>query len=332
MEVTPQPAQTIAPKPRIHILGIPFYFPGFSHKQAMFECMFPDAITHGPPHSDWQGEITWDGSDPRWKDANWTALASLAKSVQPGDVVLNMVGSPQRSITDIIASKSLFPPNLCLEAGIGYRGSYHEHRVWESYAWMHHEQADPGDCWFDQVIYPCVDPADFPPQSKSDYCLYIGRINVDKGVLVAQDICEAAGVKLVFAGKGDINLIRKQHKHIGNVTGAEKAELIGAAQCVIMPTIYLEPGGRVAIEAQIAGAALLTTDWGCLTETCTTEVGRRFRSLAQGVQGLKECMDLDPTVIRAHAASRFSPEVIKPQWEGYFERLRTKFEKGWYQL
>lgn len=305
----------------LHILDLPGEVPGFSDKVTAMARMFPEALRHG---SQQPGPVNFD--DPvRWRACNRSASSSLAATVQHGDIILNMAGAPQRPVTEA------FPHVLACEAGIGYRGHYLPYRVWESYSWMHHQlPLDARESWFDEVIPPAFDPSDWRCGPKGDYLLYLGRLSEDKGVLVAAEIARAAGRRLVVAGSGPC--IPEGVECIGPVSGDAKVELIAGAQVVLMPTLYQEPFGRVAIEAMLCGTPVLATDWGAFTETVTPGLGARFRSLDQALRGLEHCLSLDPAAIRQEAIARWSYEAVRPRWESYFARLATLHARGWYQV
>ena len=96
-----------------------------------------------------------------------------------------------------------------VESGIGYKHTWAKYRVFESYAWMHmlygQEKRFDGNTWYDAVIPNAFDPQmfDFRPQDKQDYFLFMGRLNVDKGVRIAVDAARLAGRLIKIVGQGD---------------------------------------------------------------------------------------------------------------------------------
>ena len=311
---------------QLHILDLPFSAPGFSDKISSMKAMFPDAIVHGVINEEVADPFNADGQ--HWKIQNHLAIASLREVIKPEDIILNMAGLPQLPVN------AAFPAHLSVEAGIGYRGHCLKYRVWESYAWMHHcLPLDARHTWFDDVIYPAFDADSVGLMPKEDYVLFLGRLEEDKGVHIAVEIAKAAKERLVVAGGGDNSKLSLYAEYVGFVSGVDKYRLLARAKCLIVPTLYLEPFGRVAMEAMMCGTPVVATDWGAFTETLTHHTGRTFRSLEEGVIAVKQCVSLlEPKKIRAEAIEQFSLPVIRRQWQQYFRRLSTLHGDGWYHL
>jgi hypothetical protein len=80
----------------------------------------------------------------------------------------------------------------------------------------------------------------------------------------------------------------------------------------------------------LAGAPVVASDWGSFTEIVTPNVGRRFRTLAQGAQAVKEVGNLDRKKIRKHALDHYSLEAVGPMFMRYFDQLDSLWRRGWY--
>ena len=63
---------------------------------------------------------------------------------------------------------------------------------------------------------------------KKPYYVYLGRMTQRKGVDVASQACEAAGVELIMAGSG--TYIPKYGTYIGEVNADERKKLLGRNQ------------------------------------------------------------------------------------------------------
>ncbi len=103
---------------------------------------------------------------------------------------------------------------------------------------------------------------------------------------------------------------------------------MGGATAVWTPTQYLEPGGGVAIEAQLVGTPVIASDYGCFTET----VDERFRcsTLADYVAAGMAARSVDRDALRERAVGRWTTEAVGPAWTGYLGRLATLYGDGWY--
>jgi glycosyltransferase involved in cell wall biosynthesis len=244
------------------------------------------------------------------------------------------MGNYQKPIADAVKL-------LTVEPGIGHTSVFSNHRVFESYAWMHYvygllELQD--GVWYDAVIPNYFDPADFPYKSnKQDYLLYFGRIIRRKGVQVTSDIAKATGNILYVVGQGSLDnpnegLSLSGEKHIyyhPAVGPKERAELLSNAKAVLMPTFYLEPFGGVNVEAQMCGTPVITSDWGAFPETVLHGItGYRCRVFEEFCWAVNNIWRIKPINCRNWAVDNYSMNRIGKMYEEYFQRLNRLFDKG----
>lgn len=264
-----------------------------------------------------------------WADANSRAIDHISRRAEPGDFLCLIDGTDQLALVEAL------PELLPVEYRVGYGGTTTEHRVFETYAWMHvvygaQQGAHTADGrFFDCVIPPPFEVEDFPAGDGGGYLLYLGRMIERKGVGVAATVAEACGVELLLAGEGPD--VPEYGTHLGHVDPERRAELIGGALAVLSPTIYVEPGGGAAIEAQLCGTPAITTDWGCFTETVhhgTT--GFRCRTLGEFIAAVERAPGLDRAAIRERAIDTYGLDAIAPQYQRYFEQLSLLHGQGWY--
>lgn len=301
----------------------------------------------GPDGYDTTKPFLWDASQPYWFEANQRAIDALKERVQQQDFLCLIAGWTQEPIARAVAGSDYNNP-ITVEHGVGYEGIFSKFCAFESYAWMHHVyglQKIVNGRAFDQVIPNYFDKTQFSVAKKpsKDYLLYIGRIIQRKGPHIAAAIANRLGMPLLVAGPGatfvtegriegtDNVIIEGDVHHIGPVGFAKRNELMQNAAAVIVPTLYVEPFGGVAVEAMLSGAPVLASDWGSFTEIVTPPVGRRFRTLAQGVAAFKEIKDYDRKAIRKNAIARYSLEAVGPMFTRWFEQLGTLWGKGWYE-
>ncbi len=268
---------------------------------------------------------------------NENAILAINERKQPEDLLLCPMGNYQKPIADAVKL-------LTIESGIGYTGVFSNYRVFESYAWMHYIygllKQDDGN-WYDAVIPNYFETEDFPFQpAKQDYLLYLGRIISRKGVQVASDVAKATGNQLYIIGQGSLNnpeerLALGSEKHIRYfpaVGPKERAEFLGNAKAVLMPTYYLEPFGGVNIEAQLCGTPVITSDWGAFPETIIHGItGYRCRVFEEFCWAVKNIHRIKPQNCREWAAANYSLERVGQMYEEYFHRVHRLFEKGWYE-
>ncbi len=219
-----------------------------------------------------------------------------------------------------------------VEASIGYPKAYADFRVYESYAWLHSHLGQEGMLtipkWYWSVIPLAHDPDQFTFNDKrGDDFLYFGRLDDAKGVQIACDAAKAAGRKIILCGYGDAKRFAAPHVEIKTACdAAEKRALLSGARGVFCPTWYVEPFGRVAIEAALSGAPVIATDWGAFTETIVHGVtGYRCRTMDHFIWAAKNVETIKPQACRDWAISNFSLDRIAPMYTEYFQSvLRTR--------
>ena len=276
-------------------------------------------------------EASFDTQLPYWQIFTKNAIEEIKKRVEQKDFICLIAGTSHKAIADA------FPENTSVEFGIGYSGTFAKYRVFESYAWMHsmyasHKSAHEVDGnYFDAVIPGYLEPEMFPYQpNKGNYYLYIGRMIERKGVDVASQVCKELGVNLIMAGPGDY--IPEYGEYIGPIGADKRAELMGGAIATFAPTKYIEPFGNVVIEAQACGTPTITTDWGAFTENNIHGLtGFRCRTFDEFCKAAEDVKSLNTLAIHQHAINKYSVDVIKYEYDKYFNRLLTLWDKGWYQ-
>lgn len=288
----------------------------------------------------------WDQGQPYWFETNIRALDAMRERVSERDFIC-LITSTQGSIADAVAGAEWNNP-LTVEFGVGYEGvDGRGFCAFESYAWMHHvyglREWRNGRA-FDAVIPNYFVPEQFPRVRKpsGDYLLYIGRLVQRKGPHIAAEIAKRVGMPLKVAGPGAVEwregkivapevTLEGDVEYMGEIGFAERAELMGNASAIIVPTIYIEPFGGVAVEAMLAGTPVVASDWGSFTEIVTPAVGRRFHTLAQGVEAVLESRNLDRDLIRDHAIRHYSLEAVGPMFTRWFSQLDSLWRAGWYE-
>jgi glycosyltransferase involved in cell wall biosynthesis len=216
-------------------------------------------------------------------------------------------------------------------------------RAFESYAWMHYVYGCTGQSnggWYDAVIPNYFDPADFPfTETKADYALYLGRLISRKGIDVAVQVTRSLGLRLVVAGQGSLcnpaeglDIGDTHVEFLGCVGPRKRAELMGNARMVFVPTYYIEPFGGVAVEAQMCGPPVLTTDWGAFSETVVHGVtGFRCRTFDDFAWAAANVDRIRPADCRAWATANYSLERVKLMFQEFFARIADLDHDGWYE-
>jgi len=120
------------------------------------------------------------------------------------------------------------------------------------------------------TVHNAIDVSSFPFQErKSDYVLWLGRFNEDKGAHLAIEAAREAGIKLVLAGKCNEDAERDyfdayvaphlgpEVRYVGEADAEFKRELLGSARSLVFPIQWDEPFGMVMIEAMACGTTVV---------------------------------------------------------------------------
>jgi len=344
----------------LHVISLPhtavsqdFNTCAYTAKVYKFAKMFPEATIYSNEGStvpvveifslqdmedffssyDWFDKQEWYKFDYNpelsyWQEFNKRCIEQIKKRIQPHDIICLIGGWSQKAIADA------FPEHIVTEFGVGYEGVFSKYRVFESYAWMHHVygltgQKDGG--FFDAVIPNYFDLADFPYTStREDYLLFASRPVHRKGIEIVKEIAKHGHkVKTI----GNEKLEGENIEWLGYADTKMRAEVMSKAKALLCPTIYLEPFGGVAVEAQLCGTPVITTDWGAFPETVEQEVtGYRCRMLQEFLDATEEVGTLNSEVIRERASRLYCLDSVKKQYEKYFTQLQTLWGDGWYSL
>lgn len=269
--------------------------------------------------------IDFNAPEP-WGTFNANVIREMHLRVKERDIICLISGTAARPIAQA------FPDNLAVEFGIGYSGVWSDYKVFESYAWRNYiyGKYNMDGQFFDTVIPNFFEVEDFPFSfTKDDYFLFIGRLNANKGLDIAQEVCKRKGLRLVVAGPGDFS---GYGEYVGRVDPIGRGQYMRHATAVFVPTRYIPPFEGVHVEAMLTGTPVITTDFGVFSETVTSEVGIRCNTLQEFLDATEQVKGLDPHRIRSYAVERFSTRVVAEQYEKYFRRLLTLYGDGWYQL
>jgi len=263
-----------------------------------------------------------------WDLANPRIIREIEKRKQPRDLICGIGGASQQVV-------ALAHPDLpFVEYSIGYVSSFAKYWVYESHIWRHCThgyQDDQQGRFFDAVIPYFFDETEFPFQvEKEPFALYVGRLTARKGIAIACQAARLAGIPLKVIGHGDPSLVTDGAEYLGALPDVQRNAWLARASCLICPTLYLEPFGAMAVEAQLCGTPVISTDFGAFVETVEHgRTGFRCRYLGDFVRALTDVQALDPIYIRRRAVSLYSMTAIAPQYARYFAQLALLWDQGW---
>jgi glycosyltransferase involved in cell wall biosynthesis len=283
---------------------------------------------------DWRKTFfKFDMNDHAYQTFFANAIREVGKRKRKHDFILPFWGSGVRPVVDA------HPDLIAVEPGIGYAGGHWcRFKVFESYAIYHayYGLSAVGSCkqdWYDVVIPNYFDAEDFDfVSNKEDYFLYLGRVYSGKGVDVAIQATERAGVKLVIAGQKEEGYKLPDHvEYVGYADVATRKKLMAGAKASFLPSMYVEPFGGVQIENLLSGTPTITTDWGSFAENNLHGItGYRCRTMGDFVDAVANCDQINPYDCRKFGEN-FTLENVAPMYEKYFEDVLDIYTgEGWY--
>lgn len=285
---------------------------------------------------DWKNNFfKFDTNDHAYQTFFRNAIIEVGKRKQKYDFILPFWGSGVRPICDA------HPDLITVEPGIGYAGGHWARwKIFESYAIYHAYCGlkNVGQCnqdWYEVVIPNYFDLEDFNYcDKKEDYFLYLGRVYNGKGVNIAIEATQIAGVKLIIAGQKEKGYELPDHvEYIGYADVETRKRLMSKAKGSFLASMYVEPFGGVQIENLLSGTPTITTDWGSFAENNLHGItGYRCRTMGDFVEAIKNINKIKPINCRKWAEN-FSLEKVAPMYEKYFQDILDVYTgKGWYTL
>ena len=234
---------------------------------------------------------------------------------------------------------------IYVESGIGYYNSFHKYRIYESYSHMHTGLAEltpksvMGDNYWFVVpnYYNTIEwPLNLNPDKKT--IGFFGRLIVNKGMNVIYSIAKCfPHINFILRGQGDLtfntplpNLIIKPA-----LSGIERAEFLSNLVALLAPSQYIEPFGGSAVEAQLCGTPVISTDFGAFTETVEQfKTGLRCHTLADYCYGIQMAIDgkFDRQYIRERAVKKYDMYNVAKQYDYAFKTILDMHNGngGWY--
>jgi glycosyltransferase involved in cell wall biosynthesis len=188
------------------------------------------------------------------------------------------------------------------------------------------------------VVYNGVNMPDYPFRTeKDDFVLFLGRASPDKGALRAVLAAKEAGERIVLAVKV---AHEEEERHwndevlpamaddatvLGEITLAEKVDLLSRAKAVLFPIGWDEPFGLVMTEAMACGTPVIATPRGSVPEVIVDGETGFIVSVEdypeQAAAALRRLGEIDPEHCRAHVQERFSKEAMVAGYEDVFRRV-----------
>jgi glycosyltransferase involved in cell wall biosynthesis len=171
-----------------------------------------------------------------------------------------------------------------------------------------------------------------------DYFIYLGRITEDKGVHLAIEAANAAGVPLVIAGRSypeekywhsniEKKIDGKMVTFIGEANFETKIEYLKNAKALLFPTQRIEPFGLVMIEAMACGTPVIGFNNGSVPEVVKDkQTGYVVNSVEEMVSAIKSIDKIDRNACRSRAEKYFSVEKMVSGYEKVYRKVIDRYQ------
>lgn len=140
--------------------------------------------------------------------------------------------------------------------------------------------------------------------------LFVGRLVVEKGVLVLVDAIRLVNQKIQvqIAGSGPVENQIPKKMRLGTLSQDQLPKYYARASLVIVPSIHEEGFGRVILEALACGTVVLGSHRGAIPEAINDSVGELFEVSPKNIAHKVNYYYLHPKVLKnkSHAARQFA--------------------------
>jgi glycosyltransferase involved in cell wall biosynthesis len=168
-------------------------------------------------------------------------------------------------------------------------------------------------------------------EKRGEEVAFLGRIEAEKGAHIAIDIARRNGLALNLAGPISEDYFFDEEikpfldgkiRYLGVLDHQEKNELLGRSLCLLMPSVWDEPFGMVAVEAMACGTPVVATASGALPEVVDQGVTGFIGADPQELGRLVEkAAELDRRAVRKRVAQRFDLDGTAKKYVDLYRRM-----------
>jgi glycosyltransferase involved in cell wall biosynthesis len=188
-----------------------------------------------------------------------------------------------------------------------------------------------------RTVYNGIDPEDYPFQGQPQnppYLAFLGRMSPEKGPQNAIAIAKQVGLPLKMAGKVDKvdreffdrevapHIDGEQIQYLGEMTHAQKVELLGNAAVTLFPITWHEPFGLVTIESMCTGTPVVAMNLGAVPEVIVHgKTGFICNSREEMVASVPAAMELNRQHCHDFVVRYFSLSQMVDKYEAAYVKL-----------
>jgi glycosyltransferase involved in cell wall biosynthesis len=187
------------------------------------------------------------------------------------------------------------------------------------------------------TVHHGVDTTTLPFSARAgDGLVCFGRIHPDKGTAQAIEIARCAERPLVLCGpvqderyfseEIEPHVDGDRIRYLGSVGPAERAEVLGAATCLLHPIAFAEPFGLSVVESMLCGTPVVAYARGSMPELVDDGItGVLAHGVDSAVAGVERAAGFDRRACRQTAERRFSAgRMVDDYLEVYESILRDR--------
>jgi glycosyltransferase involved in cell wall biosynthesis len=177
------------------------------------------------------------------------------------------------------------------------------------------------------------------PHARRRFALLLSRVAPEKGVHLALDAAHRAGLPLliggqVYAYREHVDCFEREvalrldaeRRFLGPLDLVRKRRFLGAARCLIIPSLAAETSSLVAMEALAAGTPVVAFPNGALPAVVDDgRTGFLVHDVNEMAEAMRRVGQLDREACRRAARERFSSEQMVA---GYFDAYRQLARLG----
>ena len=197
------------------------------------------------------------------------------------------------------------------------------------------------------TVYNGINPDNYPfiaqPQQEMPYLAFLGRFSPEKGPQHALAIAKKTGWHLKMAGKVDVvdkkfferevapHIDGNQIEYLGEISNAEKSQLLGNATVALFPIAWQEPFGLVMIESMAAGTPVIAMNMGSVPEVIAQgETGFVCSSYEEMAAMIPHAVQLSRHNCRKYVENNFSIiEMVNGYEKVYRDILNRSRQNGY---
>jgi glycosyltransferase involved in cell wall biosynthesis len=175
--------------------------------------------------------------------------------------------------------------------------------------------------------------------ARRGFALLLSRMAPEKGVHLALEAARAADMSLLIGGQTYtyrehldyfehevVPRLDAKRRFLGPLGLARKRRFLGAATCLVIPSLAAETSSLVGMEALAAGTPVVAFPNGALPDIIEHgRTGFLVNDVDEMARAMKKAGELDRAACRAVARERFSLKIMV---DGYFAAYRTLARSG----